>query len=138
MADSSHNDSSDATQELNGHAAQHEDLFQDVGKKVEGMSLGDSGDKESNEDRDDGPKLVDEIESYCMNCGENVCFATAPPSSLAFLIRFGLGYNASTVNQDPVLPRDYSDVVPLPTLPLEEFRNPVSRRNPGAWLQIHP
>jgi len=89
MADSSHNDAPNAKQEVNGHPARHEDLFEDVGKKVEGMNLGDSGDKESNENGDDGPKLVEEIESYCMNCGENVCFATAPPSSLAFLIHSG-------------------------------------------------
>jgi len=73
MAESSRNDSSDA-KKSNGHTTEHEDLFEDVGKKVEGMSLSVSGDNESNENGEDGPKLVDEIESYCMNCGENVCF----------------------------------------------------------------
>lgn len=89
MADSLHGTSSDAKQDSNGHAAPHEDLFEDVGKKVEGMSLGESGNQENNENGDDGPKLVDEIESYCMNCGENVRFAKGSPSLLAMLIHSG-------------------------------------------------
>lgn len=84
MADSSHNDFSDAKQEVNGHTTQNTDLFEDVGKKVEGMSLGEPQDANRPENGDDGPKLVEEIESYCMNCGENVCFATAPSSLLLF------------------------------------------------------
>ena len=78
MADSSQNDTSDSKPMSNGHAAKHEDLFEEVGKKVEGMNLNDTTDKEHNENGDDGSGLVDEIESYCVNCGENVCFPTNP------------------------------------------------------------
>ncbi len=43
-------------------------MFRTVGNQVEGLNI--SGDGEDN--GDDGPKVVDEIESLCMNCGENV------------------------------------------------------------------
>ena len=76
-------------QQSNNLAAHHEQLFEAVGKKVEGMSLNESGDKGSCENEDDGPKLVEEIESYCMNCGENVYIATGPSSLLSLLIYTG-------------------------------------------------
>jgi len=74
MADYSHNVSLNLKDKPDSQEAHHDDLFEDVGKKVDGMGLGESGDKEGNR----GPKLVDEIESYCMNCGENVWFAAEP------------------------------------------------------------
>ncbi len=43
-------------------------MFQTVGNQVEGLNLGRDGDN----GEDEGPKVVDEIESLCMNCGENV------------------------------------------------------------------
>lgn len=39
------------------------DLFEDMGRKVEGMGLNGHADGETNE-----PKVVDEVESLCMNC----------------------------------------------------------------------
>ena len=44
------------------------DLFAAIGKQVLGLSLGD--DEKPTED--DRVKVVDEIESLCMNCHENV------------------------------------------------------------------
>lgn len=40
------------------------DLFEDMGRKVAEAS--------AQEDSEDGTKVVDEIESLCMNCHENV------------------------------------------------------------------
>ena len=46
------------------------DLFSAIGKQVLGLQ---SGDSESNQaDQDDRVQLVDEIESLCMNCHDNV------------------------------------------------------------------
>ena len=47
------------------------DLFAAIGKQVLGLKLGD--DEEPAED--DRVKIVDEIESLCMNCDENVSYA---------------------------------------------------------------
>lgn len=49
------------------------DLFAAIGKRVLGLHLGD--DEEPTED--DRIKIVDEIESLCMNCHENVSYALA-------------------------------------------------------------
>lgn len=46
-----------------------QDLFTDMGKKVESMKL--SGEDESTEGPDQ--KTVEEVESMCMNCHDNVC-----------------------------------------------------------------
>jgi hypothetical protein len=55
------------------------DLFEDMGKQVENMNLANSaadseGDKLTlgGSAEDDDVRVVDEIESLCMNCGENV------------------------------------------------------------------
>jgi len=42
-----------------------QDLFEDMGRKVAEAS--------AQEADADGSKVVDEIESLCMNCHENVC-----------------------------------------------------------------
>ena len=44
------------------------DLFAAIGKQVLGLSLGD-GEEPAEDDR---VKIMDEIESLCMNCHENV------------------------------------------------------------------
>jgi zinc finger protein len=41
------------------------DLFEDMGTKVAEASAQDDG--------EDGSRVVDEIESMCMNCHEDVC-----------------------------------------------------------------
>lgn len=44
-----------------------QDLFEDMGRKVAEASAQEGG--------EDGSKVVDEIESLCMNCHENVSTA---------------------------------------------------------------
>lgn len=74
MGDNSTNTPPSSKDRLDGQDAHQKDLFEDVGKKVEGMGLGEPGFESSKGGEDQGPQLVDEIESYCMNCGENACF----------------------------------------------------------------
>ena len=56
---------------LNSQRAQndHNDLFAAIGKQVLGLQLGDDEDKLPEDER---VKVVEEIESLCMNCEENV------------------------------------------------------------------
>jgi hypothetical protein len=50
------------------------DLFEDMGRKVaEADAQGD----------EDGSRVVDEIESMCMNCHEDVCSHSQPNTCLA-------------------------------------------------------
>lgn len=48
------------------HKSLAEDLFEDMGRKVAEASALEAD--------DEGNKVVDEIESLCMNCHEQVCF----------------------------------------------------------------
>lgn len=49
------------------------EFFESIGSKVEGFSGTANGDVAANEEEERRP--VEEIESLCMNCGENVsCF----------------------------------------------------------------
>ncbi|CAK4034855.1 zinc finger zpr1 [Lecanosticta acicola] len=50
-------------QQSNGGASLAQDLFEDMGRKVNGFSNGDGEDNQQ--------KVVEEIESLCMNCHEN-------------------------------------------------------------------
>lgn len=54
----------------------HDEVFRSVGKHVAAMNLPvveeEEEEDEEESDDDEGPKVVDEIESLCMNCEENV------------------------------------------------------------------
>lgn len=58
---------------LNTERAKNDDndLFAAIGKQVLGLNLGD----DEEPDEDDRVKIVDEIESLCMNCHENVSYS---------------------------------------------------------------
>lgn len=53
-----------------------DDFFESLGKKAEGLSITDDANANTEEDADE-QKVVDEIESLCMNCHENVRFRTS-------------------------------------------------------------
>ena len=64
--------------------AAFDDFFESIGKKAENLTTNEKNEKSENTttngatsaepalDDDDEPKVVDEIESLCMNCRENV------------------------------------------------------------------
>ncbi|KAI9821920.1 MAG: nucleolar zinc-finger protein [Pycnora praestabilis] len=59
-----------------GSKANGGDLFEDVGKKVEAMGLSEAMTEGTNAtsletEDEEGPKVIDEIESLCMNCHED-------------------------------------------------------------------
>lgn len=64
---------------LNTERAKNDDndLFAAIGKQVLGLNLGD----EEQSAEDDRVKIVDEIESLCMNCHENVSYSLTPTAS---------------------------------------------------------
>lgn len=65
MADHSENGDSYADKD-------EKELFASIGKKVLGLNVGDEKELERDEGEDEHVKVIDEIESYCVNCEENV------------------------------------------------------------------
>ena len=62
-----------AQEEKTVSAQNPSEFFETIGSKVEGLASATNGDKpNTDEDDDSGRPPVDEIESLCMNCGENV------------------------------------------------------------------
>ena len=57
--------------EYNRAQKDEKDLFAAIGKKVLGLKL-DEEEENPEENEDERVKIVDEIESYCVNCEENV------------------------------------------------------------------
>ena len=48
------------------------DFFESIGKKVEGAAPTSDGKKGGHESADNNGNVVDELESLCMNCHEDV------------------------------------------------------------------
>jgi hypothetical protein len=104
-----------------GRTSAHEGeelLFEDVKKKVEDLKVDPGGDGESQEEA--GQRLVDEIESLCMNCQENVSADRGITcASMANKCHFtNKGHHSFAANAHSLLPRDHPHVLLLPTLQL--------------------
>ena len=72
-----------------------ESNFQNIGRQVDDVATADEGlDQE----------VVEEIESLCMNCEENVWLVSSPKGvSLMDLT----GHNSPFLDKNPLLPRDH-------------------------------
>lgn len=90
MEDRIHNEFSASTRAQNDE----NDLFSAIGKHVLGMEL------DEEPAQDERVKIVDEIESLCMSCEENVSLHTSRPIN----VLSQAGYYATAVNQNPILP----------------------------------
>ena len=78
-----------AKDESSREAKEDKDLFAAIGKQVLGLNLNDG---DQNDQQEDEPvKIVDVIESYCVNCEENACTSNRLPSLLVLTL---LGYNS--------------------------------------------
>jgi hypothetical protein len=72
-------------------------------------TIGAGAEEIDNLDNDDGhtQKLVDEIESMCINCEENVWATRFVANS---------GHDSTSVDKDPLLPRGHFNVILMSTL----------------------
>jgi hypothetical protein len=104
------------------HQSLAKDLFEDMGRKVTEAS--------AQEPDQDGNKVVDEIESLCMNCEENVGVFSMN-QCIPKLTRTP-GSDAPAIDQDTLFPRNSHHVLRLPSLPLQKLRNSVSRGDTTA------
>lgn len=102
------------------------DLFADMGRKVAEASARGG---------DEDEKLVEEIESLCMNCHEQVC---VPQINIMFILLTITGNYTITAHTYTLLPRNSHNVLRMPTLQLEKLRDPTRRRDPATWNQILP
>ena len=89
MEDRIHNEFSGSTRAQNDE----NDLFSAIGKQVLGMKL------DEEPDEDERVKIVEEIESLCMSCEENVSLKSLRPMH----ILSQAGYNSIASNQDSIL-----------------------------------
>ncbi len=108
------------------------DLFAAIGKQVLGYTPVEGEDVPD----DERVKIVDEIESLCMNCEQNVSQSLATTIVVHF-ITTTLGYDKTSVNEDPFLSRGYPHELLLRALQLQKHRSPTSWRDPRARLEIH-
>ena len=102
------------------------DLFADMGRKVAEASARGG---------DEDEKLVEEIESLCMNCHEQVC---TPLKDTMLILLTITGHHTITPHPYTLLSRNSHNVLRMPTLQLEELRNPTRRRDPATRNQILP
>lgn len=70
--------------------AAFDQFFDSIGSKAENLTLNGGGKAATNsaapsaETQEDEPKVVDEIESLCMNCRENVCTLPKRPQDVQY------------------------------------------------------
>jgi hypothetical protein len=105
--------------------AAFDEFFESIGKKAEQLTINDNSKKsryangeapsQQSEQGEEDQKVVDEIESLCMNCHENVSY-----SSLRLVVATDNlpGHHPFTTDSDPLLPRNYYHVLFLPPLQL--------------------
>lgn len=115
-----------------------DDYFESIGKKAAGLSLEEQNgqpkaDVADTEDADE-QKIVDEIESLCMNCHANV--SLTPDLEIYATLTFCPGNHTTPLNTNPILPRDHHHVLLLPTLQFQELRDTVCWRNPAKGCTI--
>lgn len=55
-----------------GGNSRTKDVFQSVGKQIDQLTLENEDGSAGGGEGNDEPKVVDEIESLCMNCGRDV------------------------------------------------------------------
>lgn len=108
------------------------DLFAAIGKQVLGLNLGD----DERPAEDDRVQVVDEIESLCMNCHEDVSYSRSFICEQRWLT-FVTGHDATITDKNPILSRDHSDVILLRALPFQEQRGSTRWRNPRARFKVY-
>lgn len=94
----------DSRHEDDGHSDDPKDevaqMFQTVGNQVENLIIAGNG----GDNGDEGPKVVDEIESLCMNCGENVSRKIIARVQASLIQAYAQGSDSAPVDEDPILP----------------------------------
>ena len=132
---------SDALAGARDHASKRSErraeLFLPVSNHVADINLPgyDKDDQDEN-----GPKLVDEIESLCMNCQENVrqnLQLASLMKSICAHMYIKTGYNPTFAYENPILPRDRPHVVLLRALLFQKHRDTIGWRDTGAGRQVH-
>jgi len=90
--------------------------FESLGQKAAELSINDNN-QTALPTLDDGEdqKVVDEIESLCMNCHENVAVLVSKPQTFYL---YQTGNHSFTTHSNTVLPRDHTHVLFLSSLQL--------------------
>jgi hypothetical protein len=121
MASDTHNDPKP-------DGAAFDDFFDSIGNKVENTNKQNGATNGAEvegtvTEADDEPRVVDEIESLCMNCHANV--SSSKCCWCAELMNTGNHTPATYTNT--LLPRNHNHVLLLPSLQLQECRDSICR-----------
>lgn len=108
-----------------------DDFFDSIGSKAEQVNSSkakDATDATPAVEEEEDQKVVDEIESLCMNCHANVCiFLLLNVMDISNII--AIGYHSTSPHSNPFLPRNHHYVLQLPALQFQKLRDSVCWRN---------
>lgn len=93
-----------------------DDFFESIGKQAAKTGGDNSTDNAPASLTDDEPRVVDEIESLCMNCHENVRFS--PSNTLNYILLTFSGNYSFTLDAHSILSRNHPHVLLLSALQL--------------------
>jgi hypothetical protein len=118
-----------------------DDYFESLGKKAERLNINDKNEKSPGANNDapteqakadeEEQRVVDEIESLCMNCHENV---PCPQSRCVMSAKQTTGNYTFTPYSNPLLPGNHPHVLLLPSLQLQELRDTICRRDTAKGI----
>jgi hypothetical protein len=109
--------------------AAFDEYFESLGKKAERLTINEQNEKLPNaklEPANEDQRVVDEVESLCMNCHENV---PCPQSQMVISANQMIGNHTTTPYPNTFLPGDYHHVLLLLSLQFQELRNSICRRD---------
>lgn len=96
-----------------GGNSRAQDAFQSVGEQIDQLTLENEDGSAGCEKGNDEPKVVDEIESLCMNCGRDVRpWLDTLNDPMRKTLRQS-GHHPTLVDADSLLSRDHFDVLLL-------------------------
>ena len=95
-------------------AANMSGLFNTIGEKADKVAPATIPDNQNGAAPEEDERVVDEIESLCMNCEENVSrieLSAAAYTVSMTVANHNLGHDAPPSNQNPLLPRSHPHVL---------------------------
>lgn len=102
------------------HGKASDDVFDNIGNKAEKLSSHETTangvDSTHTTQPQEDQRIVDEIESLCMNCRENA--SSSEPRMCDDTNMFKIGHYETPPHSNPLLPRNHNHVLLLSTLQL--------------------
>lgn len=104
-----------------------DDFFDSIGSKAEQVNSSKATDATvaTPVEEEEEQKVVDEIESLCMNCHANV--SNRFTECYGYVLIIVVGYHSTPPHSNSVLPRNHHHVLQLPALQFQKLRDSICR-----------